>query len=389
MKRVFFVTLIDVSSNAGAGVATKEMTKAIAKQDDINLHLICPEPIDELPHSLNEELIDSHYLSKRFNGGSIKWRIKTEFEIFAHVMMLILRSGFPTFVVGRFSQSFIMLPALAGIFSLPYFLLIRGMVIRTDNVAGETKFATGIKKILEFNAKIADEVYIPYMEIKDNLLCSVTDDTSIVQFPNAVDSEKFRPIEKEYAIERVGVSVDRKKFTIGFVGAIAERHCVPELIRAVKVVRQRGIDVELLIIGDGPLNKRIRSLLKEIDMTDHVHLCGEVNHNDVHVYISACDIMYGVVSNNRPSNPIKCYEYLACERPIITSEKSELSFVDSNNLGEVIDAVDPNTIAEAIINLHNTDESVRKNMGERGRDIVAQDYSWERLYYLIKRRLNK
>jgi glycosyltransferase involved in cell wall biosynthesis len=97
----------------------------------------------------------------------------------------------------------------------------------------------------------------------------------------------------------------------------------------------------------------------------------------VSIFINACDILYGVVGSDSPSNPIKCYEYFAGERPLITSQAPELSFVSEYDLGYVLNSVTPENIAKAIRDFHCKGEDSRTVMGKRGRKYIVNNHTWE------------
>ena len=104
-----------------------------------------------------------------------------------------------------------------------------------------------------------------------------------------------------------------------------------------------------------------------------------VPHDDLAPYICSCDATYGVVDASNPSNPIKVYEYLACERPVITSATDELGFVAERDLGVALDRVSPETVADAIARLRSLDDDALAEMGRRGREYVVENHTWDRL----------
>ena len=92
--------------------------------------------------------------------------------------------------------------------------------------------------------------------------------------------------------------------------------------------------------------------------------------------MAACNVLYGVVHPEMPSNPIKCYEYLACERPIVTTANDAFTFVREHELGAVVSRLAPSDIADALAQLCAAGESRLAAMGERGREYVLQHHTW-------------
>ena len=62
-----------------------------------------------------------------------------------------------------------------------------------------------------------------------------------------------------------------------FVGSLTARKRPELLIKAVEQLRQQGHEVELDMLGEGPLESHIKSLIDDIDLQNNVHLHGHVD----------------------------------------------------------------------------------------------------------------
>jgi glycosyltransferase involved in cell wall biosynthesis len=70
-------------------------------------------------------------------------------------------------------------------------------------------------------------------------------------------------------------------------------------------------------------------------------------------------------------------EAMACGRPVVASRLGGIrEVVTSEESGLLVDPADPGEFSAAIIRLLN-DEAFAGRIGEQGRDIVCQRYSWE------------
>jgi glycosyltransferase involved in cell wall biosynthesis len=112
-------------------------------------------------------------------------------------------------------------------------------------------------------------------------------------------------------------------------------------------------------------------------MSDRVRFVGRVGHEKVPEYIAAFDVGYGVVSEAKASNPIKCYEYLACERPVLSSRFPEMTFIEAVDAGYLVDSVTTEAVVEGICELREAHD--RESMGERGRRYVIGHATWEQV----------
>jgi len=150
-------------------------------------------------------------------------------------------------------------------------------------------------------------------------------------------------------------------------------HAIEELLRAVD--QMHVDDLELLIVGDGPELERFQSLATDLGISDRVHFPGFVPHSHVYRCVSACDVMYGV-SHQGSATPIKCFEYLACERPILVHKVADLDFVSELDIGRQVQSVVPDDIAAGVDELAALSDSEREEMGARGREYVIQNHTW-------------
>jgi glycosyltransferase involved in cell wall biosynthesis len=75
--------------------------------------------------------------------------------------------------------------------------------------------------------------------------------------------------------------------------------------------------------------------------------------------------------------PLKLFEILACGRPaIVTDLPSQAEFVRTNNCGVVVPVDGAHEIAVAVADLA-ADPKWAAELGKRGHDIVAAQYSWD------------
>jgi glycosyltransferase involved in cell wall biosynthesis len=107
---------------------------------------------------------------------------------------------------------------------------------------------------------------------------------------------------------------------------------------------------------------------------------GSVPYEKVPLYINASDICVAPFRIKRNMkiglSPLKVFEYLACEKPIVSSEILNLEFIEQQNLGILVKPEDPDELAKAIIKLLK-DDKLREEMGKNGRKYVVKNHSWE------------
>ncbi|WP_277541090.1 glycosyltransferase family 4 protein [Haloarcula laminariae] len=385
---VLFVSGMDLTGHSGGHIATREIVGAFARHPAVDLSLVCPEPADGGTLPFDESLRERWFLPPKPEdrpgvAGTLRtlgWHGETQLTT-AWRLWQAHRAVDPDIVVARVGPSSVTTPVASVLTRTPYAALVRGMVGR--NIT----FGRVAEQVVRLNSLAADDVYVAYEEIKSQVdSYRLGSQSPAVVFPNGVDPELFQPMERERAMAELAIELPPDAFTVGFVGSLKQRHCVAELIRAATTLDDER-DVHLLIVGEGPQRAELEDLAVELGIADRVTFTGYVAHDELSPYIARCDAMYGVVDSDNPSNPIKCYEYLACERPVITSNTAELAFVEREQLGVTIDRSEPADIAAAIRTLADKSSGDRAAMGARGRDYVAENHTWDALADIIVREL--
>lgn len=363
---VWFVTEADLSGTSGKNVATKEMVAAFARTDAVSLHLVSATREAALADAIRENIASSRFITSRPNDSPLQ---RVVFQaILLYTLLGFHRRTAVDLMVTRHASTSIAPIIASRLFRVPNVLLVRGTGYKRH------RFSWLLKRILTVNARLSAEIYVAYDEIEQDLnqyVPAVSDDISV--FTNAVDPAKFPVRDKKEMRDAVGI--DDEGFYCGFVGSLKDWHCCHELLRAVAELDDQ-CDVNLMFVGDGPERDNLEQVVDDLDMADRVWFVGHVTHEDVHRYMAACDVLYGVV---RGGNPIKCYEYLATGRPIITISFPEFEFVSRENVGVTVDEPTVAEITQAIETVYTMDESKRTAMGQRGREYVLDNHTWDAL----------
>ncbi|WP_232702146.1 glycosyltransferase family 4 protein [Halobacterium wangiae] len=366
-KHVLFVTKSDLSGTGGHNIATKEVAIAFAKHPGIKTTVLCPEPSAEYPADVTESIDNLVH----FPATNSKMDV-LEHGLSSIRLYRTLRSVFdsvdPDLVVARMAPVFFAPAFVASRKDVPYVLLSRGRHYKT------LRFNRVLSRLYRYNVRVADRVYTASEDIKqdtDRLRRPGQEEATVL--PNAVDPDRLRPAPKMEARAEIDCDVAPSSFVVGFVGTMEPYHAIEELLRAVD---QIDVDnLELLVVGDGPELANFRTLAENRGITDVVHFPGFVPHSEVYRYVSACDVMYGV-SHQGSATPIKCFEYLSCERPILVHEVADLNFVSEQDVGRLVQSVVPEYIASGVEELAALSESDREEMGGRGREYVIQNHTW-------------
>ena len=79
------------------------------------------------------------------------------------------------------------------------------------------------------------------------------------------------------------------------------------------------------------------------------------------------------VSNN--ALPLKLFEYMACEKIVISTPLSGVKEVIGN---KIIYASNVEEMTQRIVEIYH-DKDILRELGKKGREFVEQNYSWDKL----------
>jgi len=365
---VLFVAMNDISGKGGDSMATKDMLSAFIEDPRVSTTAVLPEPQGEIPGSV--KTTETKYIPS-LSDKSAKDYAKYSLLSFP-VIRKAIKQHDPDIVVARMHAVLIAPAIFTSLYGKPYILLSRGTAYKS------LRFSSVLKRIYKMNVRRADEVYTASQEIKhDTDEMRKNGQTEAKVFPNGINPELFEPMPKTEVRERLELGLRDEDFVVGFVGSMGPRHTVDRLIKSMQHIDE-GIPVKLLLVGDGPKLEEYEKLAEENGLSDRTAFPGFVPHEHVSEYISAFDITYGV-TEQESATPIKCFEYLACERPVIVRDIPELGFVSDEEVGVQVDEINEEDIADAIERLYGIGEDNRKEMGKKGRAYVLKNHTWDRL----------
>lgn len=188
---------------------------------------------------------------------------------------------------------------------------------------------------------------------------------------NAIDTEQFtRSISISDAKNRLGLNPSR--LLIGAVGRLSPEKGFDNLIKCIGQLLGKGLDVELVIIGDGPQRAELEELIQESGNKDRIRLAG--HQSNVKDWYEAMDVF--ALSSLREGLPNVLLEAMALEVPVVATKIAgvpRLITDDENGL-----LVEPGSVSELAEKLHRmlVDESLRHRLAKAGRERVETHHSF-------------
>ncbi len=204
----------------------------------------------------------------------------------------------------------------------------------------------------------------------------------VVVVPNAVDPARFAPRPRDEALfARLGF--EKGETVLGYVSSMVAYEGIGYLVEATRILRDRGRQVRLLLVGDGEERGALEDRARALGLLDEgvARFAGRVPHGEVGAYYSLIDLFVVPRTNERVSQlvtPLKPYEAMAMERCLVVSGVAALrEIIRDGETGSSFTPEDPVALADAVEPLLDA-PGERARLGANARAWVLANRTWAR-----------
>lgn len=256
---------------------------------------------------------------------------------------------------------------LKKFFGIPYITTVYGEEI---HLSKRYHMLSGLRWLVNNSSKI---ITISNAT-RDFCLESGLDDEKMEIIPFGVGTDFFRPLD---------VYKDENIFQILSVGYLIERKGFEYLIRAMPHVLTEHENVRLKIVGSGPLESKLKSLIYELDLGDHVEIIKNVSDENLLMMYNSADlfVLPSIVDSqgNTEGLGVVLLEAMACEVPVIGSDVGGIpDIIYEGVTGLLIPEKDVFKLFKVILNMIESVD-LRKEIGINGYLMVKEKFSWNKL----------
>lgn len=191
---------------------------------------------------------------------------------------------------------------------------------------------------------------------------------------NGVDLNRFSPSRTGAAEQRAQYGIGERTFVVGSVGRLVpEKNQLP-LIDAVADLRKSGADVQLMLVGEGPMRSTLEQRANERGIHQAVTLTGALP--DVRVVLKMFDVFVLPSLSETFSNA--ALEAMAMQVPVIlTRTGGAAEMIEDGREGYIVDVEDlPQRLPE-LLNQLRLDNVLRTRMAGAAALRAQQAFSWE------------
>ena len=218
-----------------------------------------------------------------------------------------------------------------------------------------------------------DKVICVSEELLDECLRAGVRSRDCLLVDNAIDVDVYtRQQTPEEAKRDFGLSPSTP--VIGTVGRLSPEKGFDVLIQAVDKVLDAGIDVALLIAGDGPCRESLQQQIVQLGREANIKLLGF--QSDPHRLYEAMDVF--VSSSFSEGLPNVVLEAMALRVPVVATEiAGNKRLIEDGKNGLFVRPGNANDLATTIMRLlHNS--ALRSQLADTARQTIETDYSFSR-----------
>jgi glycosyltransferase involved in cell wall biosynthesis len=236
----------------------------------------------------------------------------------------------------------------------PIGVLVEGMALRRSDM------------VLSINEKLKDYVVS---------LGAPEERTHVLH--TGINDKLFNPASSVDSSLREQYGFSSEDIVLFFMGWLYRFSGLKEVAR--QLTKSENRNVKLLIVGEGDLYEELKKIQAEQSLQDRLILTGKKDYNEMPTLISAADICilpsYPDEKIMKDIVPIKMYEYMAMQKPVIATRLPGVmkEFGDSNGVVYVDGPEDVIPKARELVQGHNLAE-----LGLKAREFAARN-SWEKI----------
>ncbi len=179
-----------------------------------------------------------------------------------------------------------------------------------------------------------------------------------------IDFEKFS-ITKPYS---------RREMIIGYVGRFSEEKGILNFVSALPGIVKAKKNLTIYIIGDGPLNDRVRARLIREDISEKVIFTGWVHRDELPRYLNEFRLLVLPSDTEGLSNSM--LEAMACGTPVLSTPVGAIpDFITDGKTGFLMENNSPENIEKNVIRALNSPDT--ESIIMNAQDLLKREFTFE------------
>jgi glycosyltransferase involved in cell wall biosynthesis len=249
-------------------------------------------------------------------------------------------------------------------------------------VAGYSRsnpFILFLRFVEKLGYKYSDIIVSPLPNAKAHIERSINKKVNFVHLPQGVDLSLSK-IEDKLDEDFVLTYVPKDKFIFGYIGNLVNAYDLESLINCARVIEKQDERIHFLILGDGTHKSHLMELSRDLN---NVTFIPRIPKTKIKHFLGFCDVATNFL---RPEplfefgvSPQKLVDYMLAGKPILMSYTGYKTLVEEVNCGIVVEAANIEKIVNAMLQLSYLSQNELVDMGNRGREFLLNNLSWENI----------
>ena len=210
--------------------------------------------------------------------------------------------------------------------------------------------------------------------LRDELVLKGLNENKIDVIHNGVNADKFKQLDQGDALKSLGKPLS-EDFHIVFVGRLSSEKRIDLLIKAAHQLKEKNIKTTISVIGAGPLETQLKSMVSNLGLDHTVHFIGQESHERVSLWINSADVL--CLPSDMEGCPNVVLESLSTGIPVIGSKVGAMPYIINENLGVLFEPGDANDLERAILEARNKEWNrslIAESMKSNSWSSVAKKY---------------
>lgn len=235
---------------------------------------------------------------------------------------------------------------------LPFFVKVHGTDINENSLYQPRR------KLISKWLNQAKTIFCASQALGNTLIESGISKEKICVNYNGVNPDIFFPIDNKPAKKR-----------LVFVGSLIPTKGINELMQAFLFIQKQGIEIEVDILGSGPMQSQLIEFSEKNNLTECFRIRGSLALHEVASYIRNANLL--VLPSYREGVPNVVLESFASGTPVISTRVGGIPEVVSHETGLLVEPRSTQALADGII------EGLNKNWLQEDILAHAKKFDWQ------------
>lgn len=245
------------------------------------------------------------------------------------------------------------------------------------DIHGDTFFTdygsdTGLGRRLRGTLHSCSKIVCVSRHIRELALEAGVDDEKLAFVPLGIDTERFKPRDKESIRREFGIKESR---VVLYVGQLLKKKGLYDLLEAISLLRDTD-DCRFVFVGNGPESEGLKRSARQLGIEGRVLFTGQQLGEDLSKWYSLADVF--VLPSWTEGRPTVINEAMASGCAVVATDVSGIpEQVKDGYNGLLVRMKDPAMLAEKLACLLASGEKIAA-MGQNSRKrIIEEGWTWE------------